>query len=89
MLADLGDKANLNAELLAAEVRQAFEQVRARFTDLYTPEQMHRFVADFIGRMTVHPDGRAVPDNEATPAETGVAIADIAGGGFEPPTSGL
>ena len=74
-------------------MRAVIADARQRLTDLRTPEQINRFIADFVctdgRRLIAHPDGSVTLENKATPANAEVAMVDIAGGGFEPPTSGL
>lgn len=71
---------------LMTDCRQAFLEAKANFAGLMSPAQMNRFVAEVVGPMVVHPDGQVV--QKETAPESLVA-AGIAGGGLEPPTSGL
>jgi DNA invertase Pin-like site-specific DNA recombinase len=90
--AGLASQSSLNASRLTAAVRQAFGDARDRLTNVASPAQLHRFIEDFVGPMVVKPDGSIVPKLETTqPSEEseGCVIGNIAGGGFEPPTSGL
>ena len=54
---------------------------------------MNRFVEKFIGPMSLTSDGRIEPRSAETTTASAVAEAvvngSVAGGGFEPPTSGL
>ena len=87
----LVEGAEQNTEKLAAAVRRAFEAARRDFTTLAAPAELNRFVGQFIGPMVLHADGIIRPRETTTPVDesTGVATGNIAGGGFEPPTSGL
>lgn len=80
-------QAALDMDDLMADCRQAFVEAKENFAGLMTPAQVNRFVAEVVGPMTVLPDGRVVQKETATTEE--VVAAGIAGGGFEPPTSGL
>ena len=54
-----------------------------------TPEQFNRFVEEFVGPMMIEADG-AIRQKQLPSAEAeGNLKSNIAGGGFEPPTSGL
>ncbi|MEA2708374.1 MAG: site-specific recombinase [Phycisphaerales bacterium] len=89
VVATMGERANDETELLVGDVRREFEAAWRRLADATTPEQLNRIMADFVGPLTVHPDGSFSLKKKETPAEAGVSMLHIAGGGFEPPTSGL
>ena len=82
-----------NSERLVTEVRKSLEKARNNFANMTDPQVLNRFIEDFIGPITVSADGSLT----STPTPTKSAPADaeaevpayIAGGGFEPPTSGL
>jgi site-specific DNA recombinase len=85
----LREDANDNAESLAAEVRKVFDEARESLAAAATPEQYNRLVERFLGPMQIQADG--TPARKQTPQAnaSGVLQEVIAGGGFEPPTSGL
>ncbi len=92
----LHDDANNNLQGLAAVIRETFTAARENLAAAATPQEFNRFVEQFVGPMTVGGDGtvqQKTPAAEATgvvPDPSRVApIGCIAGGGFEPPTSGL
>jgi DNA invertase Pin-like site-specific DNA recombinase len=90
--AALASQSNLNASRLSAAVRQAFGEARDSLTNVASPAQLHRFIEDFVGPMLVKPDGSIIPKLETTQPSVdseGCVTGNIAGGGFEPPTSGL
>lgn len=68
--------------------RQAILEARSGFSDLLSPVQMNRFVAEVVGPMTMHPDG-SVTQKETAPEADASGAVTIAGAGFEPATSGL
>ena len=85
----LREQATADTEGLAAVVAEVFDDARRRLTDVATPEQYNRMVDDLIGPMEIPPDG-AVTQKQLPPASAeGGCKSVIAGGGFEPPTSGL
>lgn len=77
-----------DADALMEDCRTAFLEAKARFADLATPAELNRFVEEVVGPMVVLPDGRVAQKKAADKDET-LSAANIAGGGFEPPTSGL
>ena len=91
-------------ERLTRCVRTAYRQVRERFAETVMPSQLNRFVEDYIGPMELTSAGTVVPKklprplggasstHETTTASDeseAVVNISVAGGGFEPPTSGL
>ncbi len=88
----LHTEANDNVEGLAAIIRETFEMARENLAAAATPAEFNRFVEQFVGAMTVTPDGTVTQKKTPVADATGVnsnLIRSIAGGGFEPPTSGL
>ena len=92
-LTNLSQTAHQNTERLVAEVRKAIEKARFNFAGMNDPQVLNRFVEDFIGPITVTVDGLLIPSRSPTqtaPANAEAVVpANVAGGGFEPPTSGL
>jgi hypothetical protein len=92
-LANLTQSAAQGAERLVGEVRKAVERARHNFAGMNDPLVLNRFVEDFIGPITVTADGRLEQledQTETAPAVAGAVVPNyVAGGGFEPPTSGL
>jgi site-specific DNA recombinase len=85
----LRDDANQNTEVLAAMVRKVFDEARENLAAAVTPEAFNRFVERFVGPLEIQADG-TVKQKKTPPALAGGGlIRPIAGGGFEPPTSGL
>jgi site-specific DNA recombinase len=95
----LREDANANADGLAAIVREVFASARENLASAATPELFNRFVEQFVGGMTASTTGdvgaKKMPAALATgtipvPSMRQSALHGcIAGGGFEPPTSGL
>ena len=85
----LREQANTDTEGLVQAVREAFEVARENLAAAATPEQFNRLVEDFVGPFSILPDG-SVYKKQTPPTEAeGGLLEYIAGGGFEPPTSGL
>ena len=86
-----------NSDDLLADVRSAFLEARQNFAGLLTPPQLNRFIEEVAGPMLVLPDGRVVQKNDEwsinddarKESDDSLRAPGIAGGGFEPPTSGL
>ena len=80
-------------EKMAGAVRRALAEARESLAAVAAPAELHRFVEDFVGPMIVQPDGTIAPrfpeTQTASAGAEAVAIGNVAGGGFEPPTSGL
>jgi hypothetical protein len=81
------------ANQLAEDVRAAVAEVCMEITKPISSLRLHAFVEKMIGPIRVNPDGTLTPISLGTPTASedseAVAIGNIAGGGFEPPTSGL
>ena len=92
-LANLSQTAHQSTERLVAEVRNAIEKARRNFAGMNDPQVLNRFVEDYIGAITVTADGRLNPSGSQTETASegseAVVPTNVAGGGFEPPTSGL
>ena len=86
----LRDDANDNLEGLAAIVREVFAAARENLAAVkgMTPTEYNRFIERFVGPMVAAPDG-SVAQKEAPCNGVSQLQGVIAGGGFEPPTSGL
>src|SRR5262249_48197197 len=91
-LGQLLDKANEDVDRLATIIREKCEQAKACWESIATPAQLNQLIGEFVGPSMVTVDGRLLPVAKKEEA-TGLAVASvpgvIAGGGFEPPTSGL
>jgi hypothetical protein len=74
-------------------VRQSISEVKESLTEAVTPAKLNRFVEDWIGPIRVDIDGTLHPlsleTTMASDDSEAVVTSNIAGGGFEPPTSGL
>jgi site-specific DNA recombinase len=83
----LAQEAGETTEKLADAVRMALEEAKRCLASVSSPAEFNRFVARFVGPFVVAGDGsvKAKSPVGAVTHPTG----DIAGGGFEPPTSGL
>ncbi len=86
-----------DSDNLLVDVRRAFLEAKQNFAGLLTPPQMNRFIEEVAGPMLILADGSVVQKDEASSTnkrarkESGDSLRapSIAGGGFEPPTSGL
>ena len=85
----LREDANMNTEELAQAVREAFAEARESLAMATAPDQFNRFVERFVGPMTVKAGGDVVKREPPAADAAGGLTGCIAGGGFEPPTSGL
>jgi site-specific DNA recombinase len=97
-LDNLRDDANENTEGLAATIRELLEVVRENLGGAATPEQFNRFAELLVGPVeiaggreghTTSISQKKLPAAEATGNPSNHLSRPIAGGGFEPPTSGL
>ena len=85
----LREQATDDTEGLAGLIRKAIDDARDMLTSAATPELFNRWVDEHFGPLEIGPDG-AIHQKQMPPADAeGTAIGYIAGGGFEPPTSGL
>ena len=87
-MANLAEAGVENTAKFTRVIRQALEEARASLASITTPAEFNRFVARFVGPVSVGADGviqRIKNPGRMLSHPTG----DIAGGGFEPPTSGL
>ena len=83
------EQAGADLEGLAAAIRECFDDARQRLAEIATPEELNRLVEQFVGPIVVKADGSIYP-KQMPPVDTrGIVQGSIAGGGFEPPTSGL
>jgi site-specific DNA recombinase len=87
------ESANDDMDEFIHAVRQAIVEVKDLLTDAITPAKLNRFVEDWIGPIRVDADGTLHPLTLETPTASdeseAVVTGNVAGGGFEPPTSGL
>ena len=85
--------AGRSQERLGHAVRTAYRAAQEKFTAITSDSHLNRFVEEQIGPMLLASDGRVTPRSHekteaSASAEASVHIS-VAGGGFEPPTSGL
>ena len=93
----LHDEANNNTDLIAKLARQVFEDLRDGLQRVATPEELNRFFEQFVGPMVAGTDGSVAQKKPPAALATGGVLIPrkshlqgvVAGGGFEPPTSGL
>ena len=86
-----------NSDDLLKDVRRAFLEAQQNFAGLLTPPRLNRFIEEVAGPMLIMSDGAVVQKyddwtvNDDARKESGdpLRAPGIAGGGFEPPTSGL
>jgi site-specific DNA recombinase len=80
-------------EKLGRAIRLAYRQACQDFAGITDEAHLNRFVEKYIGPMDVRADGIAIPRRlertTASDESEAVVNSNIAGGGFEPPTSGL
>ena len=80
----LHDQANANTEELASTIRELLEAAGDNLASITAPEAYNRFAEQLVGPIEVRdgkPTQKLLGDN--------LLSLPIAGGGFEPPTSGL
>ena len=81
------------AEQLAEDVREAVAEVCSEMTKPISGPRLHAFVEKMIGPIRLNPDGTLTPVSlemaKASGGPEANATGYVAGGGFEPPTSGL
>jgi chromosome segregation ATPase len=83
----LAIEAGETTEKLAGAVRQAMDEARASLARVQIPAELNRFVARFVGPIEVRGDG--VIQQKSPGQMLSHPTGAVAGGGFEPPTSGL
>jgi site-specific DNA recombinase len=89
-LAALLDKANDDTGRLADVVRRKLLDAKDRWEAVASPAQLNQLIGEFVGPSVVTPDGRLIEAGAIkNPAHACDVHGVIAGGGFEPPTSGL
>ena len=66
-VAALADNAEGTVDRLAQAVRQAFREARESFGSIATPLEMHEFVEQVVGPLTLRRDGTVVPGSIARP----------------------
>jgi hypothetical protein len=92
-LAQVGSESMQGPERLETAMRTAYARASDCFSRIASETHLNRFVEDYIGPMVLCGDGRAKPRRLATTTASdeseAVVTSNIAGGGFEPPTSGL
>ncbi len=87
-LEKIGDDQGRNQQNLVDSIREAFSEAKELYLERASHTQQNRLVAAVIGPMCLLPDGNVV-QKSTTAQEDGRVTDNIAGGGFEPPTSGL
>ena len=85
----LREQANDNTDAIAEAVRRVFERARVGLAQASTPEAFNKFVEQFVGPMQALPDGTFTEKQMPPACAEGIVQRQVAGGGFEPPTSGL
>jgi hypothetical protein len=92
-LSRVATSASEGVERLAKSVRNAYWRACEDFAQIMDLSRLNRFVEEQIGPMVLTAEGLVVPRTlESTMASAGaeaIVNSSIAGGGFEPPTSGL
>jgi hypothetical protein len=89
-LAALLDKANADSGVLVATVRRKMLEAKERWEAIASPAQLNQLIGEYVGSSLVTSDGRLIEANlTEKPAHGDTVHGVIAGGGFEPPTSGL
>jgi len=86
------DKANDDTGRLADRMRRKMVEARDRWEAVCNPAQLNRLIEEFVGPSIVSMGGGLLAVPETTPPSGGPeggVRGFIAGGGFEPPTSGL
>jgi site-specific DNA recombinase len=89
-LARLLDKVNDQGDRLADLVREKLGAAKARWEAVASPAQLNQLIGEFVGPSIVTADGRLLEAGAIKdPGHANDVPGVIAGGGFEPPTSGL
>lgn len=92
-LAQTALAASEGVERFQRSIRIAYRRACENFAQILSGPVMNRFVEEFIGPMALTSDGRVEPRSAETTTASAEAEAvvngSVAGGGFEPPTSGL
>ena len=89
-LAALLDKANEDTSHLATVVRRKLLEAKERWESVGNDAQLNQLIGDFVGPSIVTADGHLTEAGATkNPAHVDDVHGVIAGGGFEPPTSGL
>lgn len=84
----LAREAGETTEKLASAIRQAMDEAKQSLASITSPAEFNRFVARFVGVFEVRSDG-SFGARKSPGRMLSHPTGDIAGGGFEPPTSGL
>ena len=66
-VAEMLDEAHGTTEGLAHQVRQAFAEARGAFDAIATPLEIHEFVEQVVGPLTLRHDGTVVPGSISRP----------------------
>lgn len=61
-IARIAEESTISADRLERAVRQALHEARESLENAITPEQMHDFLARFVGPMLLTADGEIVQD---------------------------
>ena len=92
-LAQAGSVCIQDQDRLKIAMQKAYQRACDDFFQITTESHLNRFVEAYIGPMLLTADGRIKPKRleMTTASESPEAVVNIAvaGGGFEPPTSGL
>jgi len=87
-LGKLAERANDDGDRLAEILRQRLLEAKSRWEAVASPAQLNQIIGEFVGSSIVTADGKLLSVPKEKPAHDDVHGV-IAGGGFEPPTSGL
>jgi hypothetical protein len=86
------DRANDDTERMEQKIRAKMIEARYSWEAVANPAQLNRLIQEFFGPSLVTVEGVLLPVPQMTPPTDGAVggvRGFIAGGGFEPPTSGL
>ncbi len=84
------DKSSDDTDQLAKIVRGKLLEAKKRWEAVASPAQLNQLSGELVGPSLVSSDGRLLSVEKEKPAHVNDDVhGAIAGGGFEPPTSGL
>ena len=84
----VGGQLGQSAADLDEACREAFREARQSFAEAATDSDFNRLVEAAVGPMVLLADG-TIAQKQTTALSDGRLAGSVAGGGFEPPTSGL